>query len=96
MRPAQALSGLRRWVPGVMIGLWGCATAAPSVARTGPDLRHPDLDAAETNLRDATESLRAADARHNFDTGGHAARAEELLREARQEVEKARAMLDGR
>ena len=69
---------------------------SPPMAATGPDLRHPDLDAAINNIKEAVDNLREAEQKHHFDTAGHAAKAKELLAQAAAEIAGARAFMDGK
>ncbi|HUB07718.1 MAG TPA: hypothetical protein VMB50_11980 [Myxococcales bacterium] len=53
--------------------------------------QHPNLKAAERLLRQADEHISAAQRANEFDMGGHAAHAKDLIRQAMQEVAQASA-----
>jgi len=48
--------------------------------------RHPNLNAAQTMIRNAAEKLTAAQEAHEYDLGGHAAKAKEALGTAEKEI----------
>jgi len=67
----------------------GAALAAAGTAWAGPEAGHPNIIAAREDAQAAIEKLKAAQAANEYDLGGHAAKAEKLLREAEQEMKKA-------
>ena len=67
----------------------GTALAAAGTAWAGPEAGHPNIIAAREDAQAAIEKLKAAQAANEYDLGGHAAKAEKLLREAEQEMRKA-------
>lgn len=67
----------------------GAALAAAGTAYAGPEAGHPNIIAAREDAQAAIEKLKAAQAANEYDLGGHAAKAEKLLREAEQEMKKA-------
>ena len=67
----------------------GAALAAAGTAWAGPEAGHPNIIAAREAAQAAIEKLKAAQAANEYDLGGHAAKAEKLLREAEQEMKKA-------
>jgi hypothetical protein len=48
--------------------------------------RHPNLAAAQRHCTEATSALQAAQRANEFDMGGHAARAQQLLGDAYREI----------
>jgi hypothetical protein len=56
------------------------------MAFAGPEAGHPNIIAARENAQAAIEKLKAAQAANEYDMGGHAAKAEKLLRQAEQEM----------
>jgi len=66
--------------------LSGCATApVQNVSAT----RHPNLAAAQRFCADAFEKINAAQQANEWDMGGHAKRAKELLIQASDEIKQA-------
>lgn len=51
--------------------------------------RHPNLNAAQRLVDNAYEKITAAQKANEFDMGGHAAKAKELLEQANAELKKA-------
>jgi len=51
--------------------------------------RHPNLAAAQQLSREAFNRITAAQQANEYDLGGHAGRAKELLREANEEMKRA-------
>jgi hypothetical protein len=64
----------------------GAAMVAAGAAFAGPEAGHPNIIAARENAQAAIEKLKAAQAANEYDMGGHAAKAEKLLRQAEQEM----------
>ena len=60
-----------------------------TVARAVDPFRHPNLAAAQNFIDQAIGSVSAAQHANEFDMDGHAARAKELLKQAREEVKMA-------
>lgn len=58
--------------------------------------RHPNLMQAQKLSRQAYDRLGAAQRANEFDMGGHAARAKQLLEEANEEMKKAAIVLNRR
>jgi len=83
----------RHFLPLVAIALAAaCAQPAPIPGRPNEPVqnvdpaRHGNLAAAQELSRQAYDRLTAAQYANEFDLGGHAARAKELLREANDEI----------
>jgi hypothetical protein len=64
----------------------GLVAGSVTVAHAVDPYRHPNLAAAQSFIDQAIGSVDAAQHANEFDMGGHAARAKELLRQAREEV----------
>ena len=64
----------------------GASLIAAGTAFAGPEAGHPNIIAARENAQAAIEKLKAAQAANEYDMGGHAAKAEKLLRQAEQEM----------
>ena len=64
----------------------GAALAAAGTAFAGPEAGHPNIIAAREAATTAIEKLKAAQVANEYDMGGHAAKAEKLLREAEHEM----------
>ena len=64
----------------------GGALVAAGAAYAGPEAGHPNIIAAREAATSAIEKLKAAQAANEYDMGGHAAKAEKLLREAEHEM----------
>ena len=62
------------------------AIAFCSAALAGPEANHPNIIAAREEAKHAIEHLRAAQQANEYDMGGHAARAEKLLRDAENQM----------
>lgn len=61
-----------------------------AIAIANPALRgHPNLEAANKDLNEADRHISAAQAANEFDLGGHAAKAKELIGMAKVELDKA-------
>jgi len=52
----------------------------------GPEAGHPNIIAAREDAQHAIEKLKTAQAANEYDMNGHAAKAEQLLREAEKEM----------
>ncbi len=63
----------------------GCADADDGYFMS----RHPNIEAADFNAQQAIERMRAAQRANGYDMGGHAGRAIQLMREARDEMQAA-------
>jgi hypothetical protein len=63
----------------------GCAVADDGYFMS----RHPNIEAADFNAQQAIERMRAAQRANDYDMGGHAGRAIQLMREARYEMQAA-------
>nr|HEX4313669.1 hypothetical protein [Kofleriaceae bacterium] len=60
-----------------------------SMAIAGPMKGHPNLEKAEADLTNAWEHITASQQANEFDAGGHAAKAKDLIGAAKDEVHKA-------
>jgi hypothetical protein len=66
------------------------AAAAVSVSSSaGPEAHHPNIIAARNDVTHAIAKLRSAQRANEYDLGGHAARAEQLLSQALEEMKMA-------
>ena len=63
----------------------GCAVADDGYFMS----RHPNIEAADFNAQQAIERMRMAQRANDYDMGGHAGRAIQLMREARYEMQAA-------
>ena len=52
----------------------------------GPEAGHPNIIAAREDAQHAIEKMHAAQVANEYDMGGHAAKAEKLLRDAEQQM----------
>ena len=52
----------------------------------GPEAGHPNIIAAREDAQHAIEKLKAAQVANEYDMGGHAAKAEQLLKQAEAEM----------
>ncbi len=83
------MSGRSRLLRTIMIGsaaaliLAGCATMASERVSSA---RHPNLAQAQTFIESAMSRITAAQQANEFDMGGHAARAKDLLGQAYVEI----------
>jgi hypothetical protein len=57
-----------------------------ALAKGQPLAGHPNLQAAHAQIRHAMERISAAQKANEFDMGGHAAKAKELLEQAEKEL----------
>ncbi len=64
----------------------GAALLAAGTAIAGPEAGHPNIIAAREAAQAAIEKLKAAQVANEYDMGGHAAKAEKLLREAEEQM----------
>ncbi len=64
----------------------GAALLAAGTAIAGPEAGHPNIVAAREAAQAAIEKLKAAQVANEYDMGGHAAKAEKLLREAEEQM----------
>lgn len=63
----------------------GCAVAGDGYFMS----RHPNIEAADFNAQQAIERMRAAQRANDYDMGGHAGRAIQLMQDARYEMQAA-------
>ena len=68
------------------LGAVGVALLAAGTAIAGPEAGHPTIIAAREAAQAAIEKLKAAQVANEYDMGGHAAKAEKLLREAEEQM----------
>ena len=64
----------------------GASLVAAGAAFAGPEAGHPNIIAARQHAQAAIEKLKAAQVANEYDMGGHAAKAEKLLREAEEQM----------
>ena len=64
----------------------GASLVAAGAAFAGPEAGHPNIVAAREHAQAAIEKLKAAQVANEYDMGGHAAKAEKLLREAEEQM----------
>jgi hypothetical protein len=64
----------------------GASLLAAGAAFAGPEAGHPNIIAAREHAQMAIEKLKAAQVANEYDMGGHAAKAEKLLREAEEQM----------
>ncbi len=62
------------------------AALAGGYAVAGPEAGHPNIIAAREDAQHAIEKMHAAQVANEYDLGGHAAKAEKLLREAEHQM----------
>jgi hypothetical protein len=67
----------------------GASLLAAGAAYAGPEAGHPNIVAAREDVTAAIDKLKAAQAANEYDLGGHAAKAEKMLREAEREMKRA-------
>lgn len=70
----------------VPAALLGAAFFASGSAIAGPEAGHPNIIAAREDAQHAIEKMKAAQVANEYDMGGHAEKAEKLLREAEQQM----------
>jgi hypothetical protein len=79
-------------IPSVVVAaallVWGVASAQnPPVENVGK--RHPNLEAAQHLIEQAFQKISDAQRANEWDKGGHAQKAKELLDEASKQIKKA-------
>ena len=70
----------------MMLVALGASLVAAGAAFAGPEAGHPNIIAAREHAQMAIEKMKAAQAANEYDMGGHAAKAEKLLREAEEQM----------
>ena len=70
----------------ITLAALGAALLAATAAFSGPEAGHPNIIAAREAAQTAIEKLKAAQVANEYDMGGHAAKAEKLLREAEEQM----------
>ena len=60
--------------------------ALSSAVYAGPEANHPNIIAARELATQSIEKMKADQAANEYDMGGHAAKAEQLLRDAEKEM----------
>ena len=63
--------------------------ALSTQAFAGPEANHPNIVAAREDATHAIEKMHAAQVANEYDMGGHAAKAEQLLKDAEKEMKMA-------
>jgi len=69
----------------LIVSLLGLSALSTQVF-AGPEAGHPNIIAAREDAQHAIEKMKAAQAANEYDMGGHAAKAEQLLRQAEGEM----------
>jgi hypothetical protein len=69
--------------------LAGLAVSGVTIAQHVDPVRHPNLAAADAFIDQAIGALDAAQHANEYDMNGHAGRAKELLRQAKEEIKMA-------
>ncbi len=82
------MKNARKLVLGSLLGL-GLIAGGVSVAQNVSPHRHPNLAAAQRLIDQAMGRIDAAQQANEFDMGGHAARAKDLLARANEEIKQA-------
>jgi hypothetical protein len=72
-----------------LVVLAGTLAFAQKPAHNVSAARHPNLAAAQRLVGDAYQKINAAQQANEFDMGGHAAKAKELLSQASEELKQA-------
>jgi hypothetical protein len=67
----------------------GCASAPPAPAQNVDPHRHPNLAAAQRACGRAFDNVSAAQQANEWDMGGHAKKAKELISQASDEIKQA-------
>ena len=79
-----------KFLKSATVALFLCATATPAMAQEPAEnisaTKHGNLAAAQTLVRQAFDRITAAQQDHNYDLGGHAGKAKDLLRQANDEL----------
>ena len=75
----------------LQVGITGIALllAGSAIAQRVNPGRHPNLSAAQNHIGMALQKMSAAQQANEFDMGGHAAKAKQLLEEADREIKEA-------
>ena len=80
----------RRSIPTLLCAMLATVSlAAQKPARNISGKRHPNLAAAQMHAKMAFDKISAAQAANEFDMGGHAAKAKDLLEQANTELKAA-------
>lgn len=82
------MKNARKLVLGSLLGL-GLVAGSVTVAQNVNPHRHPNLAAAQRLIDQAIGRIDAAQQANEFDMGGHAAKAKELLAHANEEIKQA-------
>jgi len=82
------MKNARKLVLGSLLGL-GLIAGSVTVAQNVNPHRHPNLAAAQRLIDQAMGRIDAAQQANEFDMGGHAARAKDLLARANEEIKQA-------
>jgi len=69
----------------LLVSLLGLSALSTQVF-AGPEAGHPNIIAAREDAQHAIEKMKAAQAANEYDMGGHAAKAEQLLKQAEGEM----------
>ena len=69
----------------IIVSLLGLSALSTQVY-AGPEAGHPNIIAARESAQQAIEKMKAAQVANEYDMGGHAAKAEELLKQAQAEM----------
>ena len=69
----------------LLVSLLGLSALSTQVF-AGPEANHPNIIAAREDAQHAIEKMKAAQAANEYDMGGHAAKAEQLLKQAEGEM----------
>jgi hypothetical protein len=72
-----------------VLGICAALALASGSALAGPLAGHPNLKAARMHINQAMQKIGAAQKANEFDMGGHAAKAKELLEQAENEIRQA-------
>jgi len=72
----------------LIVSLLGLSALSTQVF-AGPEAGHPNIIAAREDAQHAIEKMKAAQVANEYDMGGHAAKAEQLLRQAEGEMKMA-------
>jgi len=69
----------------LIVSLLGLSALSAQVY-AGPEAGHPNIIAAREDAQHAIEKMKAAQAANEYDMNGHAAKAEQLIRQAEAEM----------
>jgi len=72
----------------LIVSLLGLSALSSQVF-AGPEAGHPNIIAAREDAQHAIEKMKAAQVANEYDMGGHAAKAEQLLKQAEGEMKMA-------